>query len=88
MLDTQIRKVPNNMKRKEYINSMLNELDDYFCSSKENCESFEVKPLTQELFHEVWECQGTFRNTTEIKEKYFNLANEDRLIYIKITYNE
>jgi hypothetical protein len=86
MLETQIKKVPEGKERGQYIQNLLNQLEDHFADYDSSCESYEVKILTEENFNEVWEVQDTYKNTPEIKEKYRGLAKEGKLVYIEIDY--
>lgn len=86
MLETQIKKVSEGKTRSEYIKEVVIHLEDYFSDYDNSCESYHVRPLTEEVFEEVWEVQDTYRNTPQIKEKYFGLAKEGKLIYIEIDY--
>ena len=86
MLETQIKRIPVGKTKSEYIQYLLNQLEDHFSDFGNSCESYEVKTLTEENFNEVWEVQDTYRDTPEIKEKYKNLAKEGQLIYIEIDY--
>lgn len=86
MLETQIKRIPEGKTKTEYIQILLNQLEDHFADYDSSCESYEVKTLTGENFDEVWEVQDTYKNTPEIKEKYRGLAKEGKLVYIEIDY--
>lgn len=86
MLETQIKRIPEGKTKSQYMQSLLNQLEDYFSDSDNSCESYEVKTLTEEDFDVVWEVQDTYKDTPEIKAKYKNLAKDGQLIYIEIDY--
>ena len=86
MLETQIKRIPEGKTKTEYIQNLLNQLQDYFRDEENSCESYEIKTLTESNFDEVWKVQDTYKDTPEIKEKYRNLAKENKLIYIEIDY--
>ena len=86
MLETQIKRIPEGKTKSEYIQNLLNQLEDHFSDYDNSCDSYEVKTLTEENFNEVWEVQDTYKNTAEIKEKYRGLAKEGKLVYIEIDY--
>lgn len=86
MLETQIKRIPEGKTKSEYIQSLLNQLQNHFSDYDNSCESYHVKTLTESNFNEVWEVQDTYKDTPEIKQKYFNLAKEGKLIYIEIDY--
>jgi hypothetical protein len=86
MLETQIKRIPEGKTKSEYIQKLLNQLEDHFSDYENSCESYEVKTLTEENFDEVWKVQDTYKDTPEIKEKYKNLAKEGQLVYIEIDY--
>jgi len=86
MLETQIKRIPEGKTKTEYIQSLLNQLQDYFSDYDNSCESYHVKTLTESNFEEVWEVQDTYKNTPEIKEKYRGLASQGKLIYVEIDY--
>jgi hypothetical protein len=86
MLETQIKKVPDGKTKSEYIKRLVEQLEDHFSDYENSCESYHVRPLTEENFNEVWEVQDTYKNTPEIKQKYFGLAKEGKLVYIEIDY--
>jgi hypothetical protein len=86
MLETQIRRVPEGKTREELIRQTLDKLADYFSDYENSCESYSVRPLTEQNFNEVWEVQETFKNTEEIRQKYMNLAREGKLVYVEIDY--
>jgi hypothetical protein len=86
MLETRIKKVPDGKNISELIHQIRLELEDYFDRSDNSCDGYEVEPLTEKNFEEVWEVQETYKNTPEIKEKYKTLAREGKLIYVEIDY--
>ena len=86
MLETQIKRIPEGKTKSQYMQSLLSQLEDHFSDYENSCESYEVKPLTESNFDEVWEVQDTYIDTPEIKAKYKNLAKEGHLIYIEIDY--
>ena len=86
MLETQIKRIPEGKTKTEYIQNLLNQLQDYFRDEENSCESYEIKTLTESNFDEVWEVQDTYRDTPEIKSKYKNLAKENKLVYVEIDY--
>ena len=86
MLETEIKRIPEGKTKTEYIQNLLNQLQDYFRDEENSCESYEIKTLTESNFDEVWKVQDTYKDTPEIKEKYRNLAKENKLIYIEIDY--
>ena len=86
MLETQIKLIPEGKTKTEYIQNLLNQLENHFSDYDNSCESYEIKTLTESNFDEVWEVQDTYRNTPEIKQKYRNLAKEGKLIYVEIDY--
>jgi hypothetical protein len=45
-----------------------------------------VEYLNEQNFERIWKDQETYKDTPEIKEKYFNLAKEGRLVYVEIDW--
>jgi hypothetical protein len=86
MLETQIKRIPEGKTKSQYMQSLLNQLEEHFSDYDNSCESYEVKTLTESNFEEVWEVQDTYKDTPEIKAKYKNLAKEGQLIYVEIDY--
>ena len=86
MLETQIKRIPEDKTKSEYIQNLLNQLEDHFSDYDNSCDSYEVRTLTEENFNEVWDVQETYKNTPEIKEKYLGLAKEGKLVYVEIDY--
>jgi len=86
MLETRIKRVPEGKDRNETARQLRLELEDYFSDHDNSCDDFKIGPLTGENFDEVWEVQETYKNTPEIKEKYFNLAKEGKLVYAEIDW--
>ena len=86
MLETRIKRVPDGKNKQEYRDNLQWELEDYFSQRDNSCDSCEVEYLNEQNFEEVWEVQETYKNTPEIKQKYFNLAKEGKLVYIEIDW--
>jgi len=86
MLETRIERVPDGKDRNETARQLRAKLDDYFSDYDNSCDDFKIAPLTEQNFDEVWEVQETYKNTPEIKEKYFNLAKEGKLVYVEIDW--
>ena len=85
-MEEQIKRIPEGKTKTEYIQKLLNQLEDHFSDYDNSCESYHVRSLTESNFEEVWEVQDTYKDTPEIKEKYKNLAKQGQLIYIEIDY--
>ena len=86
MLETRIERVPEGKDRNQTARQLRLELEDYFSDHDNSCDDFEIGPLTEENFDEVWEVQETYKNTPEIKEKYRGLAKEGKLVYAEIDW--
>jgi hypothetical protein len=86
MLETRIKKVPDGMTSNDVVKRIQLDLEEYFEQQDNSCESYNVGLLREHNFDEIWEVQETYKNTPEIKEKYFNLAKEGKLVYIEIDY--
>jgi hypothetical protein len=86
MLETRIERVPDGKDRNETARQLRLKLEDYFSDYDNSCDDFKIGPLTEQNFYEIWEVQDTYKDTPEIKEKYFNLAKEGKLVYVEIDW--
>ena len=86
MLETRIKRVPEDKDRNQTARQLRLELEDYFSDHDNSCDDFKIDALTEENFDEVWEVQETYKNTPEIKEKYRGLAKEGKLVYAEIDW--
>ena len=86
MLETKIKRVPDGKDKKQFRDNLQCELDGYFSQSDNSCDSCEVEYLNEQNFERIWKDQESYKNTPEIKEKYFNLAKEGRLVYVEIDW--
>ena len=86
MLETKIKRVPDGKNKQEYRDNLQWELDEYFSEHDNSCDSCEVEYLNEQNFERIWKDQESYKNTPEIKEKYFNLAKEGRLVYVEIDW--
>ena len=86
MLETRIKRVPDGKDRKQFRDNLQSELDEYFSQHDNSCDSCEVEYLNEQNFERIWQDQESYKNTAEIKEKYFNLAKEGKLVYVEIDW--
>jgi hypothetical protein len=86
MLQVMIRKVPDEKNASEIVKRIGLDLEEHFREQDNSCESYNVGLLREHNFDRIWEVQETYKNTPEIKEKYRNLAKEEKLVFIEIDY--
>ena len=86
MLECRIEKVPDGKTRSEYVHELNRKLDNYFSQSDNSCDNYEVEYLTEHNFEKIWKDQETYKNTPEIKQKYFNLAKAEKLVCVEIDW--
>jgi hypothetical protein len=86
MLHTILKRVPDEKDSNEYIRKIHFELEEHFSQHDNSCESYHVGLVREHNFDQIWNDQETYKNTTEIKDKYKNIAKQGKLVYVEIDY--
>ena len=83
MLEQHMKKLPDGKQMHEYIKELYSKLNEY---TEEGCEGYEVYVVDQNNFQEYWEQQENLKQTDEVREKYYNLAKEGKVVFIEIDW--
>jgi hypothetical protein len=83
MLECYMKKVPEGTRVGEYISEIERRLDNDYA---EDAENYSVELANELNFDECWDLQENLKRTDEIKQKYYALMKEGKVVYIEIEW--
>jgi hypothetical protein len=86
MIQTILRKVPEDQTKRVFLESLHKQVQNKLDNDEDGYEGYEIFDVTEENFEEIWDVQETFKDTTEIKEKYRKVSQQGNLIAVEIDW--
>jgi hypothetical protein len=86
MIQTILRKVPEDQTKRVFLESLYKQVQNKLDNDEDGYEGYEIFDVTEENFEDIWDVQETFKDTTEIKEKYRKVSKQGNLIAVEIDW--
>ena len=82
MIITHLKRLPENKDRSEWLKNLHNNAQRYV--DDEGGDGFQINPLTEEKFEEVWAEQENISRSDQLKQRYLEETRKGNVVVIEL----